>query len=276
MPQTARLLASGPGWRASEVVCSDGPHDPRSEERHDGACLAVVLAGRFQYRAAHGAALLAPGTVLLGNGGQDFECGHDHGTGDRCLCFNLAEELLDTVVAGLPGAKPAFRAPRLPPSPLLVPLLAEAAAAGEAGDAAALEEIALRLAGCAAAMQADLKPADFRAAPGEERAVAEALRLIECHASEPAEEALSLAALSERAATNRYRLIRLFRRLVGMTPHQYLLHLRLVRAAQRLLTGDEEISAIAFAEGFGDLSSFNRRFRRVLGAAPGRYRAAHA
>ena len=33
------------------------------------------------------------------------------------------------------------------------------------------------------------------------------------------------------------------------------------------------ISAIAFEAGFNDLSTFNRRFRRVMGETPGDYRA---
>ena len=58
-----------------------------------------------------------------------------------------------------------------------------------------------------------------------------------------------------------------------MTPHQYVLRTRLHRAAVRLRRSDETISAIAFDAGFSDLSTFNRRFRRLMGASPGAYRA---
>ena len=40
-----------------------------------------------------------------------------------------------------------------------------------------------------------------------------------------------------------------------------------------LRLSDEPISAIAFEAGFNDLSTFNRRFRRVMGATPRRYRS---
>ncbi|TIU43141.1 MAG: helix-turn-helix domain-containing protein, partial [Mesorhizobium sp.] len=36
---------------------------------------------------------------------------------------------------------------------------------------------------------------------------------------------------------------------------------------------DTAISTIAFNAGFSDLSTFNRRFRREMGEAPGAYRA---
>jgi AraC-like DNA-binding protein len=57
----------------------------------------------------------------------------------------------------------------------------------------------------------------------------------------------------------------------GMTFSEFVLAQRLARA-RRMLTdprsGEETISAIAFACGFGDLSYFNRVFRRLYGATP--------
>jgi AraC-like DNA-binding protein len=57
-----------------------------------------------------------------------------------------------------------------------------------------------------------------------------------------------------------------------MTPHQYVLRTRLYRAAVRLRGSNDPVSAIAFDAGFNDLSTFNRRFRRVMGANPSAYR----
>jgi transcriptional regulator GlxA family with amidase domain len=44
------------------------------------------------------------------------------------------------------------------------------------------------------------------------------------------------------------------------------------RAAVRLATSSEPVSAIAFDTGFGDLSTFNGRFRGVFGVNPTVYR----
>ena len=70
-----------------------------------------------------------------------------------------------------------------------------------------------------------------------------------------------------------YHFLRVFRQVVGLTPYQYLLRLRLHRAALRLRRTTEPVSAVAFESGFGDLSTFNRRFRRVIGVSPLLYRA---
>jgi AraC-like DNA-binding protein len=69
-----------------------------------------------------------------------------------------------------------------------------------------------------------------------------------------------------------YHFLRTFREVTGATPHQYLLHTRLQRAATRLRCSDDSIASIAAEAGFGDLSTFNRRFRRLLGTRPGDYR----
>lgn len=271
MPQTAHVLGSGPGWHVTDVLCTDGPHDRRFEERHSGYCLALVQEGLFRYRGTQGEALLASGSILTGNDGASFECGHDHSRGDRCLSFNLTPEFLEAVVADIPGAKRiGFAGAKLAPSARLIPLASAALAARN--DNGALEEIAVRLAGYAMARQNDSRP-EFRIRAQDERVVADALHRIETAATLLDSRSLSLAALAASSKLGPYRFLRLFHRLVGMTPHQYVLHCRLSRAAAHLVTGDEDISVIAYACGFGDLSTFNRRFRMLLGTTPGRFRA---
>jgi AraC family transcriptional regulator len=266
---SSRLLGSGEGWSVSDFVCAAGPHDPPFQEQHETACIAVVTEGSFQYRSTHGAAVLVPGGLLLGNRGYCFECGHEHGTGDRCLAFNFTPECLEAIATTVPGAlRTAFSVPRLPPLPLLAPLLADAEASRDDGDRAELEELSLRLAG---AVLSILTETDHRApspSPRDQRRLTDALRRIEEEASEP----LALADLAHEASMSRYHFLRSFRRMVGLTPHQYVLRTRLHRAAVRLRRSTEAISTIAFDVGFNDLSTFNRRFRRVIGVSPGAYR----
>lgn len=274
MTTTSHLVAAGPGWRVDDVVCTAGPHDPSFEERHEDACIAIVSDGAFQYRTTHGSALLAPGSILLGDAGACFECGHDHGSGDRCLSFHYAPAFLEFVISGAPDVRTSsFRAPRLPPLQAFASLVADAEAARTDGDASAFEEIALRLAGAVARTLADSKGETRAPTPRDERRVMRALQRIDAEWSDPSGDNLSVAALAREAAMSPFHFLRAFRRVVGVTPHQFLLSLRLSRAAVRLTTTDESVSAIAYRSGFGDLSTFNRRFRRIVGVAPGAYRA---
>jgi len=66
---TMHLLASGPGWRVEDVICSAGPDDPRFEEQHGSVCVAAVTRGTFEYRTPDGRATLVPGALMLGNPG---------------------------------------------------------------------------------------------------------------------------------------------------------------------------------------------------------------
>jgi AraC-like DNA-binding protein len=66
-----------------------------------------------------------------------------------------------------------------------------------------------------------------------------------------------------------------FRRAFGETPHQYLLTRRLERAAALLRSTDWTVSDICLAVGLTSVGSFTTSFRRVYGASPTAYRAAH-
>lgn len=270
MTATTHTLASGPGWQVADVICTASAGDRPFEEAHQDFCIAAVTSGTFRYRAQQGAAMLAPGALLLGNSGTCFECGHEHGGGDRCLSFHFEPAYMERIVAGVPGARNlAFEAPRLPPLPALAPLLAEAEAAREMGDRDVFEELGLRIVGAAVATVSSAARAGRQPSRRDQKRVAEAVRRIELDAEGP----VSLSALADATATSPYHFLRVFRQVAGMTPHQFLLKTRLNRAAVRLRTSDDAVSTIAFAAGFNDLSSFNHRFRRVMGETPGNYRA---
>jgi len=270
MALASRLLASGSGWRVADAVCSYGPHDRPYEEQHGAVCIAAVTAGTFRYHSTLGSAVLAPGALLLGNDRHCFECGHEHGVGDRCLSFQFTPEFLQGVVAAVPGARRlAFTVPHLPPHPALLPIVAAAEAAREDGGTAEFEELAVRLAGAVSAALAETKRSSHAPSRRDEKRIAAALHRIEEQADEP----LSLSDLAGAAAMSPYHFLRTFHAVVGMTPHQYVLHTRMHRAAVRLRRTSDSISAIAFIAGFGDLSTFNRRFQRIVGLSPSAYRA---
>lgn len=273
MAMTIRSVAAGAGWRVSDAICTAGPRDTPFEERHDAICIAAVTKGTFQYRSAQGTALLGPGALLLGNAGDGFTCNHDHGTGDRCLAFHLTPAFFESVLADLPGAKViGFHLPRLSPSTSFLPLFTRMEAARDDGESGAWEEIALDLA--ASAIAAAAGTSMRLKAPGarDQQRVSEAIRRIETESDQP----LTLAALARGVGSSPYHFLRSFRALVGAAPYQFLLWQRMRQAAIRLRRSAAPVSTIAFEAGFGDLSTFNRRFRRVMGLSPTAYRRAHA
>ncbi|HEY4729711.1 MAG TPA: AraC family transcriptional regulator, partial [Myxococcales bacterium] len=71
-----------------------------------------------------------------------------------------------------------------------------------------------------------------------------------------------------------FHFLRRFAKVLGVTPHQYLVRSRLRRAARLLAEGANSITDVAFDVGFGDLSNFVRTFHRAAGVSPGRFRRA--
>ena len=65
----------------------------------------------------------------------------------------------------------------------------------------------------------------------------------------------------------------LFRTTLGQTPAAWLRERRVAAAAERLMSTDEPIDALATACGFADRFHFSRVFARLLGCGPAAYRA---
>jgi AraC family transcriptional regulator len=251
------LLAHGPGWWVSDVEFCAAPA-ARFEQQHDAIVIAAVLRGSFRYRASRGRVTLMPGALLLGNAGDAYECAYEDG-GDRVISFGYTPDYFARVT----GAKPAFRSHRVAPTPDAIALTA-AIEAGVA-DANQLEELALRVAGDVGALHDTPPP---RPSSRDERRIIDALRMIEAHCDEP----LSVQALAGAARMSPYHFLRVFRAVAGVTPHQYVVRTRLRRAAVALALTDAPIAEIAFAHGFGDLSTFVTTFGRVFGRPPRAYR----
>ena len=98
------------------------------------------------------------------------------------------------------------------------------------------------------------------------RAVVQALKFIhENYATD-----VSLADIAAAAHLSTYHLTRVFKKSTGVSPHQYVVQVR-VNSARSLLiagAGNRSLAEIAAAVGFADQSHLTRHFKRVLGVTP--------
>ena len=275
----AHTLAQGAGWDIADLRCTFGPGDQPFEERHAGVCIAMVVAGSFDYRAASGRELLTPGALLLGNPGDCFECGHRHGAGDRCIAFRYAPAYFERLAAdaGVANGQLNFRRARIPSQRVFSPLIARACAGADAqcsgADQAVWDELAVELAAAtlaaAGALTRAAASASGTAGALASSRVAQVVRLIDDTSGEPH----TLTSLAAAAGLSEFYFLRTFRRVTGVTPHQYLLRARLRAAALRLRDGGAKIVDIALDCGFNDLSNFNHAFRAEFAATPRAWRA---
>jgi AraC-like DNA-binding protein len=89
------------------------------------------------------------------------------------------------------------------------------------------------------------------------------------------QDAITLDDLAQYAGLDKFHLCRAFRAQIGLPPHQYLTHLRMVRAMELLKSG-VRASEVAPQVGIYDQSQLNRHFRRIVGTTPGRYASGRA
>lgn len=260
-----RPVASGPGWRVVDIVCTSGPADRPFEERQSTTSISLVLSGTFVYRSDRGATLLSSGALLLGNAGDRFECSHPHGEGDRCLSFQYDPALFERLARDAGAATPTFARDRLPPLRPLARLTARAASALHRDDS--FEEIALALGAAVAAATPGARDVEADGTRDAHR-VARVLRRLHGRTS----ERHGVADLARVAGLSPFHFLRAFARVTGVTPHQWLLRARLHDAARRLVETRAPVTDIALDVGFEDLSNFIRTFRAEFGVPPTRYR----
>ena len=267
----SRLLADGHGWRVNDLVCTSGPEDSPFEEKNDYVSIAVVLAGCFKYRSARGAVVLSPGSLLLSGADENFECSHEHGAGDRCLSFQYEPAFFERLTADVSAKRAMLNFPvhRLPQLSSLIPLIAKAQVGLHLPQSVDFEELALELAGGVLAIVEGGSASMKAPTTTDERRIATAVQFIEEHFAQP----LSVARLARLVKLSPYYFLRIFRRVVGVTPHQFVLRRRLREAAMRLRTSLESVLDIALDSGFGDLSNFNHTFRAAFVTTPTNYRS---
>ena len=81
---------------------------------------------------------------------------------------------------------------------------------------------------------------------------------------------IDLDNIADEAYFSKFHFIRLFKKIYGKTPHQYLTVVRIEKSMQLLRT-DIPVSEVCYSVGFQSLSSFSGLFKRIVGLTPSSY-----
>jgi AraC family transcriptional regulator len=95
-----------------------------------------------------------------------------------------------------------------------------------------------------------------------------ALQLIRDYVLTHLAEPIEVAKLAKLAGRSSFHFSRVFAKSVGMTPHRYVVHLRLQAAIEHARKGRTGLAEIAADTGFSDQSHLSRWVRRVYGVTP--------
>lgn len=247
--------------------CTAKPGDKPFWEAHRLHSISYVRKGSFGYRARGRTFELVAGSVLVGHPNAEYICTHDHhDCGDECLSFQLLPELIDSIA-------PNFRKWEIgcvPPMTELMGFGELAQAAAEGRSSLGVDEVGMMFMARFIELASDYRSKPVQMRPlDRRRAVESALRI-----DEYADQPLNLELLADEAGLSPYHFLRMFRMVIGVTPHQYLIRSRLRRATRLLTTDDRPITDVAMDVGFSDLSNFVRTFHRATGVSPARFRQA--
>jgi AraC-like DNA-binding protein len=86
-------------------------------------------------------------------------------------------------------------------------------------------------------------------------------------------ENISLQELSSHYNYSASRFSGLFKQKTGYTPIDYFIQMKMQKASQQLDLTDKSIKDIALSMGFDDPYYFSRRFRKIIGVPPTKYRS---
>ena len=245
--------------RTGQVVVGPfchGPGEPAaSVEWWQQPCIAFTTFGSWEVRSRRGKGEVTPSAVLVSEGGE-HDCRHPGGVDDRMLCVLYLGDI-DPGPMLLVPQRPALHS-------LRKSLVAELRAADP--DRGEVEALSLAL--------LDM----VREAPGSSpgpgkrsRALVGRLRAeADARYREPG---LDLVAQALALGMTRTRFVHVFRDVVGVTPHRYVVELRVSHAARLLRRTPVAVTDICFDSGFGTMSSFYAAFRGAYGMTPSAYRA---
>jgi AraC-like DNA-binding protein len=247
--------------------CTAGPAENPFVEVHRSFSVSYVRRGSFGYHTRGRAYELVAGSVLVGHFGDEFMCTHDHHVcGDECLAFHFSPEVAETF-----GEHPGlWRTGCVPPLAELMVIGELAQAAAEGRIEVGLDEAGMLFATTFADVVAGHKQKATKVHPRDRRRAVEAALWLDAHAH----QSIDLKGTATTAGLSPFHFLRLFARVLGVTPHQYLVRSRLRHAAGMLADDARSITDIAFDVGFADLSNFVRTFHRAAGVSPGNFRKA--
>jgi AraC family transcriptional regulator len=244
--------------------CTAGPDAAPFAEEHRAFSISYVRKGTFGYHSRGASFELVAGSILVGHPGDEYTCTHDHGCGDECLSFQLTGELVDAI-----GEPPTiWQTGSLPPLPELMVIAELAQAAAEGKSDVGLDEVGMSFAARFVEIVAGRAHRPPQTAPRDRRRAVEAAMWIDAHSH----QAVDLESAAQEVGLSSFHFLRLFAKVLGVTPHQYLVRSRLRRAARLLADESRSITEIAYDVGFGDLSNFVRTFHRAAGVSPRSFR----
>ena len=236
------------------------PNDDQSSvEWWHRPCIAFTVVGSWRVRSRSGEGIVSPNSVLVAEGEAEYACHHPDGIDDRMLCilYGSANEMGPTLLV---VQTPILRSLR---RTLTRELRDPEPHQSDVDDLC----LAILASSRAASGDGQLRPSRL-----DERLQ----RLKSLSDDRFADPSFDLIAEAAELGFTRTRFVHAFHQAVGVTPHRYLLDLRINHAARLLTSTGTPVIEVCFQSGFGSVTRFNAAFRSAFASSPTTYRRTHA
>ncbi len=240
-----------------------------SRHAHEGFGIAIVESGAMQFE-YQGAMHTAPaGSIVVTHPGEIHTGQAVLETGWTYRTLLPAVDWLQQAASGLTERRansvPYFPSPVIHDTALNQQMVALHAALESSPSA--LERESRFLWGLARLIQGYASDRPYATAIGKEH---QAVQKIRDYLHVFYAQNIFLNELAAQAGIKPLRLLRVFKREVGLPPHAYLTQVR-VYQAKRLLVAGQSIATAAVETGFVDQSHLHRHFKKIVGVTPGQY-----
>ena len=248
--------------RATYITHAFAPH------MHEGYAIGVIEGGAERFRYRRGVHVAPRGSIVLINPGEMHtgESATEHGWMYRMLYPDIS--LLQRAASEMAGKQqgiPFFPSPVVDDPALATQLMQLHAVLERSPSALERDSRFLWVFAQLIARHADAH-ASLQAIRGQQTWVQQVRAYLEDHYAEN----VTLEQLASFVNVSPFHLLRVFRDVVGLPPHNYLTQVR-VRRARQLLQASLRPAEVAQAVGFTDQSHLTRHFKSLVGVTPARY-----
>ena len=105
----------------------------------------------------------------------------------------------------------------------------------------------------------------------DEKRVRKAMEYIHKHYAEN----ISLENIADEIFISKSECCRSFKRILNMTPFEYLMEYRVFKSTQLLCNSNDSIAIIALSVGFNGISYYGKVFKKYMNCTPSEYRREH-
>jgi len=252
--------------RATYITHAFAPHI------HEGYAIGVIESGAEQFKYRRSLHVAPRGSIVLINPGEMHtgEAASEQGWTYRMLYPDVSLlQRAASEVAGKQQDVPFFPAPVVDDPMLAAQLLRLHATLESSPSALERDSRFLWVLAQLISRHADSR-ASLRPLRGQQTWVTQVRAYLEDHYAEN----VSLEQLASFVNVSPFHLLRVFRDVVGLPPHNYLTQVRVSRA-RHLLQASLRPAEVALAVGFTDQSHLTKHFKALVGVTPARYAQGH-